>query len=136
MEFAQILIDNQKPQLVQDILIAEKRYLNLVHTFQMRNEIKDEIDIILAESGFGHGAEFRLGSVLEKIGPQKMAVIYDLTEKYIELLDESIVYIHDTINKLINTSGDIFKDYDRKGSNRLLTLVATVNNKIIHLINR
>jgi hypothetical protein len=113
MDFAQVLIDNQKPQLVQDILIAEKQYFNLIYLFQKRNTLKEEIDALLADNGFGHGSDFRLGEVFKIIGSQRLASIYDLTEKYIDLLDGSVLYINNTIIDLMNVSGIIFKDNDK-----------------------
>lgn len=109
MNFAQTLIDNDKPQLVQEILIAEKKYFNLMHILKERNILKIKIDTMLDENGFEHNTSFRLSKVQQIIGPQNIACIYDLTENFIKVLDNTVVFMDETINELAKASGEIFK---------------------------
>jgi hypothetical protein len=110
MEFAQTLIDNNNPHLVQEILIAEKQYFNLMRIYQQRNALKIKVDILLEEKGFNHGNEYGPGDFMVALGPQNLAVLYDMTEKYIDLLNEALPYIYSTNNKLIAESKAIFRD--------------------------
>lgn len=100
MSFSSPLINLKKASLVQKTMVAEKRYLNVINLQKQRDAIKAQITAATQAAGINIFDKFNLNDLYSIIGPNGLAMIYNITENYISMLDDSIISLYEVLQEL------------------------------------
>jgi hypothetical protein len=109
MRFASALIKLKKGSLIQEIRIAERRYLNVINTLRRRDSVKERIDNMTLAAGIDTFDEYSLADLYKIIGPNNLALLYKMTEDYIYLLDDAISSLWKAIKEIEAVSKENYK---------------------------
>lgn len=110
ISFAPALLALKKPDLIQKIKIAEKRYLNVINILKRRDAIKIQVDYATQAAGINIFDKFGLKELYSIIGPNSLALLYRMTEDYILSLDDSIESLMDVGDELSDILLEHYKD--------------------------
>jgi hypothetical protein len=108
--FATALIRLKKGTLIQQIRIAEKRYLNVINTLKRRDSAKEHFDSKTLAEGINTFDVYSLQDLYKVVGPNYLAMLYRITEDYISLLDDAITSLWDAMQALELVSTEFYKD--------------------------
>jgi len=97
-------------ELIQESRLAERRYINVINTLKLRDSIIVQQHNLLAKAGINTFDSYSLKNIYKILGPNNLAIAYETTEEYINLLDDALLSIKNAITK-INSVFDIhYKD--------------------------
>ncbi len=110
--FSTALIRLKKGTLIQQIRIAEKRYLNVINTLRRRDSAKEHFDGMTLAAGINTFDVYSLQDLYNVVGPNYLAMLYRITEDYISLLDDAITSLWEAMKALESVLNEFYKDKD------------------------
>jgi hypothetical protein len=102
----------KEAELIQECRLAESRYINVINTLKMRDSIILHIHNSMATAGINTFDSTSLTKTYEILGPNDLAIAYEVTEEYIRILDEALVSVK---NAMLKISSIFEKHYKEKG---------------------
>ena len=109
IDFATPLINLDRPAIIQDIRVAERRFYNVLQVLNIRDEFKRNIDLATQNAGINILGTYTLDRLLEVIGPNDLALLYQLTEDYLSVLDVAIQSLDKCLKELPSIAIENYK---------------------------
>ena len=106
------LVRLKEAELIQESRLAERKYINVINTLKLRDTIISQLHNLMANNGINTFDSSSLTKIYEILGPNNLAIAYEITEEYINLLDDALLSIKDAMIK-INSIFDVH--YKNKG---------------------
>jgi hypothetical protein len=100
---------------ISDIKLAGSGYKACFENFSHRNKMMDEYRALLNNSGFQKEIGVSLEEIISVINPSRLIAIYTMTEKTLEILDESIKNLKNATDILTSTFETKFKGHGIRG---------------------
>lgn len=110
MSSVSVLIKLKKTEISQNIRLAQKHYINTINILKRRNSVKTEIDHEIHAAGINIYDNYSINDLYNVIGPNKLALIYKLTEDFIKSLDEALECLIESSEEISGVLTDYYGD--------------------------
>ena len=87
-------------ELIQESRLAERRYINVINTLKLRDSIIVQLHNLTANAGINTFDSSSLAQIYKIVGPNNLAIAYEMTEEYIKLLDDALLSLKNAMIKI------------------------------------
>lgn len=118
----------KEAELIQESRLAERKYINVINTLKLRDSIITQLHNLTAKAGINTFDSSSLTKIYDIVGPNNLAIAYETTEEYIDLLDDALLSIKNAMIK-INSIFDVH--YKDKGYGKLAIYFPKEKDKLL-----